>query len=177
VQFYVLFVLSLIAAVIHLARDRQPRTSRRVAEVFLLWLLVIFVGVGGVIGFIGHTVFAEQAAASIGWPVGNPFQTEVAIANLAFGVLGLLCYWFRSQFWAATVIGSSVWQLGDGAGHIHQIVVANNWSPNNAGAALYADIVVPLILIALLVVARRRSRDADRDRVVGADRGAQNPVE
>jgi hypothetical protein len=170
-QFYLFFVLSVIAAAIHLVRDRNPRTFRRVAEIFLLWLLVIFVGLGGVFGFIGHTVFADRAAASIGWPAGNPFQTEVAVANLAFGVLGVLCYWFRSEFWLATVIGSSVWQLGDAVGHVQQIVVANNWSPNNAGPALYADVLVPLILITLLVIARQRQPDVVHDRVVGSDRG------
>jgi hypothetical protein len=154
-QFAFFFVISLIVGAIHLLRDNHPRTAGRVAEVLLLWLLVINVGVGGVFGFIGHTVFADTAAASIGWPAGNPFQTEVAIANLAIGVLGILCYWFRDQFWLATVIGNAVWQLGDAVGHVRQIVIANNWSPNNAGPALWADIAFPIILIALLVIARR----------------------
>jgi hypothetical protein len=151
-QFYFFFIVSLIVAAVHLYRDRQPRTGRRIAEVFLLWLLVIDVGIGGVFGFIGHTVFADRAAASIGWPAGNPFQTEVVIANLAIGTLGILCYWFRSEFWSANVIGASVWLLGDAVGHIQQIIVAQNYSPNNAGAALFFnDIGLPLILIALLV--------------------------
>jgi hypothetical protein len=154
-QFYVFFVLSLIVAAIHSVRDTHPRTANRVAEILLLWLLVIDVGVGGVFGFLGHTVFAEIAAKSIGWPAGNPFQTEVAVANLAVGVLGLLCYRFRDQFWLATVIGNAVWQLGDAVGHVQQIIVADNWSPNNAGAALYNDIAIPVILIILLVLARR----------------------
>jgi hypothetical protein len=155
-QFYVFFVISLIVAAVHVLRDQQPRTSQRIAEIFLLWLLVIDIGVGGIFGFIGHTVFADRAAASIGWPAGNPFQAEVAVANLAIGVLGILCYWFRSEFWTATVIATAVWLLGDAGGHVQQIIVADNWSPNNAGAALYNDIAVPLILIALLVIARRR---------------------
>ena len=128
-QFYFFFIVSLIVAAVHLYRDRQPRTGRRIAEVFLLWLLVIDVGIGGVFGFIGHTDFADRAAASIGWPAGNPFQTEVVIANLAIGTLGILCYWFRSEFWSATVIGASVWLLGDAVGHVQQIIVAQNYSP------------------------------------------------
>jgi hypothetical protein len=154
-QFYFFFIVSLIVAAVHLYRDRQPRTGRRMVEVFLLWLLVINVGIGSVFRFIGHTVFADRAAASIRWPADNPFQTEVAIANLAFGTLGILCYWFRSEFWTATVFGSSVWMLGDAVGHIYQIIVAQNYSPNNAGAALsFNDIGIPLILIALLVYHR-----------------------
>lgn len=156
--FALLFVLSLIVAAAHLLRDTRPRTPNRIAEIVLLWLLVIAVGVGGVLGFIAHTVYADSTAASIGWPAGNPFQTEVAVANLAVGVLGILCYRFRDQFWLATVIAFAVWFLGDAVGHVHQIVVADNWAPNNAGPALYADIALPLILIALLVIARRPAR-------------------
>src|SRR5215216_4271824 len=60
------------------------------------------------IAFIGHTVFASSTAASIGWPAGNPFQTEVAVANLAVGCLGVLCYWLKDNFWVATVIANPV---------------------------------------------------------------------
>ena len=153
-QFYFFFILSLVVAAVHVYRDRQARTGRRIAEIVLLWLLVIDVGVGGVFGFIGHTVFADRAAASIGWPAGNPFQTEVAITNLSLGTLGILCYWLRGNFWIATVIATSVFQLGAAVGHIQQIIVAHNYHPDNAGPALYNDIVIPLVLIALLLYQR-----------------------
>ncbi len=153
--FIFFFIVSLIVAVVHLYRDKEPRTGARIVQIFLLWILVIDIGIGLVFGFIGHTVFADRTAASIGWPAGNPFQTEVAIANLAFGTLGILCYWFRGQFWTATVIGASVWLLGDAVGHIYQIIVAQNYAPNNAGAALFFQTIgVPLILNALLVYHR-----------------------
>src|SRR3954453_7078522 len=42
---------------------------------------------------LAHTVWADSTAVSIDWPTGNPFQTEVAVANLAIGVPGILCYW------------------------------------------------------------------------------------
>jgi uncharacterized protein DUF6790 len=72
------------------------------------------------------------------------------------GTLGLLCYWFRGNFWTATVIGASVWLLGDAVVHIYQIIVAHNYAPNNAGAALFFQVIgIPLILIALLVYQRR----------------------
>jgi hypothetical protein len=157
--FLFFFILGLIVGAIHLLRDKQPRTAGHVAEVLLLWLLVINTGVGTVFAFIAHTVFADSTAVSIGWPTGNPFQTEVAVANLAIGVLGILCYWFRAQFWLATVIGNAVWQLGDAVVHIRQIIVANNWAPNNAGVTLYTDIGIPIALIALLVIARRQAPD------------------
>jgi hypothetical protein len=126
---------------------------------------MITVGIQGVFGFIGHTVYADTTAASIGWPAGNPFQSEVAVANLSVGVLGILCYWMRGNFWVATVIGFSVWWLGDAVVHIRSIVVSANYAPNNAGVTFYLDILVPLILITLLAYYQRVNRQEEQERI------------
>ncbi len=149
--FLIFFVLSFIVAGLHIYRDKQPRTGKRIAEIVLLWLLVINTGFGGIWAFMGHTFAADEVAASIGWPAGNPFQTEVAVANLAIGILGILCYWFRDNFWTAAVIATSVWLLGAAAIHVREIVAAGNYNPGNAGLIFYMDIIGPLILIVLLV--------------------------
>ena len=151
-MFLIFFVLSFVVAGFHLYRDKQqPRTGRRIAKILLLWLLVINVGLGGIWAFIGHTLFAEQVAESIGWPAGNPFQAEVAVANLAVGTLGILCYWIRGNFWTATVIATSVWLLGAATIHVVEIVAEGNYNPGNAGLIFYLDILSPLLLIALLI--------------------------
>jgi hypothetical protein len=147
----VFLVLGLIVDAVHVYLDKQPRTKGRVAEIFLLWILVITVGIGSVFFFISHTVLADTTAASIGWPAGNPFQSEVAVANLTIATLGILCYWIRGNFWVATVIAFCVQWLGAAVVHIRDIVVAANYAPNNAGLTLYLDILMPMILIALLV--------------------------
>ena len=147
----VFLVLGLVVGAVHVYLEKQPRTRVRVAQIFLLWFLVIIVGVTGVFAFIGHTVYADATAQSIGWPTGNPFQSEVAVANLSVGILGILCYWMRGNFWIATVIGFSVWWLGDAVVHIRSIVVDANYAPDNAGVTFYLDILVPVLLIALLV--------------------------
>jgi hypothetical protein len=144
-------VLGLVVGAIHLYLDKQPRTKGRVAEIFLLWMLVITVGVLSVFFFISHTLLAKTTAQSIGWPAGNPFQSEVAVANLTIATLGILCYWMRGSFWVATVIAFSVQWLGAAVVHIREIVVAADYAPNNAGMTLYLDILIPVILIALLV--------------------------
>lgn len=158
----VFFIVALLVAGVHLYFDRQPRTKGRIVEIFLLWLLVLPVGLGGLWAFMGHTLFAEETAEFIGWPAGNPFQTEVAVANLTVGTLGILCYWIRGNFWIAAVIAASVWKLGAVATHIREIVVAGNYNPGNAGILFYMSIVVPLILIALLVYLERVDRHKER---------------
>lgn len=152
--FLILFVLSFVVASVHIYRDKQPRTGRRVAEIILLWLLVINTGLGGIYAFMGHTFAADEVARSIGWPEGNPFQTEVAVANLAIGTLGILCYWIRDNFWTASVIATSVWLLGAATIHVVEMVNANNYNPGNAGLIFYMDIIGPLLLIALLFYSR-----------------------
>ena len=161
-------VLGLVVGAVHVYLDNQPRTKGRVAQIFLPWLLVIPVGIGSVFSFIGHTVFADTTAASIGWPAGNPFQSEVAVANLTVGILGIPCYWMRGNFWVATVIGFCVWWLGDAVVHIREIVVAANYAPNNAGVTFYLAIVFPVILIALLVYYLRANRQEEHDRIHSA---------
>jgi hypothetical protein len=154
----VFLVLGLIVGAVHVYLDKQSRTKARVAEIFLLWFLIITVGIGSVSVFIAHTVFADSTAASIGWPAGNPFQSEVGVANLSIGTLGILCYWMRGNFWVATVIAFSVQRLGASVVHIRDIVVAANYAPNNAGMTLYLEILIPVILIALLVCYERVRR-------------------
>jgi len=151
IMFLIFFVLSFVVAGLHLYRDKQPRTGRRVAEILLLWLLVINTGLGGLWAFVGHTVFANDVAESIGWPTGNPFQTEVAVANLAIGTLGILCYWIRGNFWTAAVIATSIWLLGAAAIHVEEMVNEGNFNPGNAGLIFYMDIITPLLLVVLLV--------------------------
>jgi hypothetical protein len=157
-------VLGLIVGAVHVYLDKQPRTKGRVAEIFLQWFLVISVGLVSVVFFISHTLFADSTAASIGWPAGNPFQYEVAVANLTIGTLGILCYWIRGNFWIATVIAFSVQWLGAGMVHIRDIVVAGNYAPNNAGLTFYLDILMPVLLIALLVYYLRANRAEEHER-------------
>ena len=169
--FIILFVLSFVVGGMHVLMDKQPRTGERVAEILLLWLLVINTGFGGLYAFSGHVFAADEVAESIGWPTGNPFQTEVGVANLAIGTLGILSYWIRGNFWTAAVIATSVWLLGAAAIHVREMLGEGNYNPGNAGVVFYMDIIGPLLLIVLLIYSRR----ADRARTGLTD--GQRPAE
>src|SRR5258705_7202027 len=161
--FLLCFVLALAIAAVHLYLDKQPRTKERVVQTLLLWLLVVCVGIASVLTFIADAFFADRMATSLGWPPGNPFQSLVAVANLTIGVLGILCYWKRENFWVATVIAFAVWWPGAAVVHVRDMVVSGNYAPNNAGATVYMDILVPVILVALLIYYERlRGHEDDR---------------
>ncbi|HQD25081.1 DUF6790 family protein [Methanoculleus sp. DTU007] len=154
-----LLMLTAFAAAVHLIRERKTLSRIRVLEILVLWSLVVGFGVAGVVGFLGHTLAADAIATSIGWPAGNPFQQEVAVANLAVASLGLLAYWFRDSFWLAAVVAGSIFYFGAGIGHVYEVVARGNLAPNNAGMVLVYDLGLPLALILMyagLAVLRRR---------------------
>lgn len=133
---YLFLIIAVIGPIVQLLLSKAPRTKNRVFELFLVWFLFMMVGISSIWAFMGHVFFANEVAAIIGWPPGSPFQFEVGIANLAFGVLGLLSLKIRENFWVATVIGFSVFYLGAAYGHIINIIETGNMAPGNAGFAL-----------------------------------------
>lgn len=53
---------------------------------------LLTIGAGGILSFVRHALLHRSDAARLGWDVGraNPFQIEVGLANLAWGVVGVL---------------------------------------------------------------------------------------
>ena len=151
---YLNLVVVVVAAGLHLGLGKRPVSASRCVEVLLLYLLVIFAGVGGVMGFLGHTFKAREIALKIGWQP-SPFQFEVAVANLAFGVLGIMCIWQRRGFRTATGIGFATFLLGCGYGHVRDMMLYGNLAPYNVGPVLWVnDLAVPVIILLLLLVRR-----------------------
>ena len=126
-----------------------------------MWFFGGAVGVGGLVVTVSHVLFARATADQIGFPPGNPFQFEVAMANLAFAVLGLLCLRIRGRFWDATAIGFAVFYWGAAAGHLIELFANHNDAPYNSGPMLITDIGVPVILLAALVRLRTVQGDPE----------------
>jgi hypothetical protein len=158
---YLSLAALVVAAGLHLWLGKQPVLATRCVEVLLLYLLVIFAGVGGVMGFLGHTFKAQEIALKIGWQT-SPFQFEVAAANLAFGVLGLMCIWQRRGFWTATGIGYAIFLLGCGYGHVRDMMLHGNLAPYNVGPVLWVnDLGIPVVILILLLVRRHLASTQD----------------
>ena len=142
--------IALIGATIHRHRDSRPRSAARTLEIFLVWWMVVAVGIAAIFGAMFHFFDGPTTAREIGFTNGDGgFQTEVAFGDLAIGVLGVLCARFRDGFLLAAVITVSISYLGDGYGHLHQTAIHDNHAPDNTGLLLWSDFIVPLIAIAL----------------------------
>jgi hypothetical protein len=167
--FLVFAAIALIGAAIHRHRDSQPRSTARTLEIFLIWWMVVAVGIAAIFGSMFHFFDGPDTAREIGFSNGDGgFQTEVGFADLAIGVLGVLCARFRDGFLLAAVIAVSICYLGDAYGHLHQAAIHDNHAPDNTGLTLWADFIAPLVAIALYSSWRRASGGiseprADRD--------------
>jgi hypothetical protein len=133
------------------------RTLHSSTDVILQFTLVGVVGLGGLFAASGHLFNGREVAAGIGWAPDNPFQAEVGFANLAFGILGVLCAWQGPAFWAAVAIGEAVFLFGAGTTHVRDLRRRGNRSPLNAGPMLWFDFVLPTALLGLLVAHRLSS--------------------
>jgi hypothetical protein len=162
VPFLFFAAIALLGAAVHLHRDDQPRSRARTLEIFLVWWMVIAVGVAAIFGAMFHLFDGPGTAREIGYTNGDGgFQTEVGFADLAVGILGVLCARSRDGFVLAAVIAVSVCYLGDAYGHLHQAAIHDNHDPDNTGLLLWSDFIVPLVAIGLYA-ASRGNRTSDR---------------
>lgn len=150
-------VLAALGASIHIAVSRKRRTgSGVILRTYLLYLFFIYVGLMGLLTAYAHVFRPVQTSASIGWST-SPYEYEVGMADLTVGVLGVLCLWFRGNFWLATAIANAVWLLGDAVGHVRQVVANNNHAENNSGLFLYLEFLAPLVILGLTLYHRRKT--------------------
>jgi NADH:ubiquinone oxidoreductase subunit 6 (subunit J) len=157
VPFLFFAAVALIGAAVQAHREGD-RDAARTLEIFLVWWMVVAVGVAAIFGAMFHLFDGPSTAREIGYTNGDGgFQTEVGFADLAIGVLGVMCARFRDGFLLAAVIAVSIAYLGDAYGHLHQEAVHDNHDPDNTGLLLWSDFIVPLVAIALYA-AWRRSR-------------------
>jgi len=136
----------------------KERTRGKILEV----ITMVTFGIGGfasIASFITHFFFSDMVASSIGWPLGSPFQKEVAGANLAVGLLGFLGFW-RRDFWLPYVIAKTAFLWIAGITHVVDLVQHQNLATGNAGLTLYMDFIWPLVYILLLWLTARYGKPA-----------------
>lgn len=151
----VLFVLLPLAiAGTQIALDKSTNTRERKLEVVLIYLFGLGIAGSGIGGFFAHFFLSDTVAEAIGWPVGNPFQLEIAFANLAIGILGIIAVGRRDGFREATVIAATVFSVGASVVHIMDIAETGNLAPGNT-IQNFNNLLRPALLIWFLAASRR----------------------
>lgn len=140
-----MLILALLFILLHKLIKRHIPES----EIIYRWLAFFALGLSSLYAFVMHAFFPNLAANNIGWTT-NPFQYEVAMANLAIGVIAILSFNASYGFRLATVIAAVFWLWGDAVGHILQIIKFHDFSQGNAGSWLVMDIILPFMLIIVI---------------------------
>lgn len=144
-----LFVLSVLCAGAVIAFKPKPINKAEGIEILFSYFLLFNIGISYFYNFVMHVFFGDLAAQFIGW-AQSPFQLEVGFASLGFAVVGLISFWSKVSFRAATVIAPALFLWGAAGGHIYQMIVAHNFASGNAGVIFWTDIFMPIIGFTLL---------------------------
>jgi len=144
------FVLAVAVALAR--RDGRPLASR-----LLDWMLILPVGLSFLWAGLFHVFAPQIAAAAIGWQV-SPFQFEIAIADIAIGLVGIAAFWQSLAFKAAVVAYIVLFDIGVAIGHVRQALVNDDYAADNFGLLLVLTVVQAVLLPVLLWLAARAAR-------------------
>jgi hypothetical protein len=118
-------------------------------------MLFFAVGLSGIWGFIMHAFYPEFTSAEIGWQ-STPFEYEVAITNLAMGIMGIFAPFSSTGFKKATAVLVAIFLIGAAVGHIHQIISVHNMHSGNVGTILWTDFLIPIVLWIAIIFGREK---------------------
>ncbi|MGD9048370.1 MAG: hypothetical protein PVF77_09975 [Anaerolineae bacterium] len=151
---FVFTIVPLLLAAAVILVDRSVSSRERRLETVLILLFALGVAGAGIANFLAHFFLSDIVAESIGWEAGSPFQLEVAFANLALGVLGIVATGRRDGFREATVLAATIFAFGATLVHVLDIVATGNLAPGNTLQNV-ANLVRPALLIGFLAASRR----------------------
>ena len=162
VRVFVFALLPLLLAGVVMLFDRSTSSREKRLETVLIFLFAIAVAGSGISNFLAHFFLSDIVAESIGWEAGSPFQLEVAFANLALGVLGMVAVGRRDGFREATVIAVTVFALGATIVHLMDIAATGNLAPGNT-LQNATNLLRPALLIGFLAASRRAQTAPDSE--------------
>jgi len=153
---YIQIVVTVISII-----SRRIATRNQLRESLLETITTMTIGLSGWFtisaGLFGHIIYADQVAASIGWPLDSGFQMELGFASIGIGIVGFMGFWNQST-WLPFIIIKTFFGWGAGFTHILHAVQHNNFSPNNVGIILYWDFIFPVVMIMLYLLYRRQQQ-------------------
>lgn len=119
-------------------------------HILLLYYIVFGIGIQGLASGIMQTCYSESVAQYVKWPL-CPFMKELGLANISFGVLGILSLWMNRGWQSATAFGYALFLMLTGLRHAVEIV-QKGLNPGDSGTFMYVDFVMSFILFTLLIL-------------------------
>lgn len=150
-----MFVLALFFIVLHKIFFRGKIASD---EIVYRWMALFPLGLTGVYIFVMHAFYPGIADAAIGW-APSPFEYEVAVADLALGVVAILSFNASLGFRLAAVIANVIFLMGCAFNHLYLMILQGNYNVGNAGSWLWLDdLVLPLIMLLCIISLSRQKQ-------------------
>ena len=144
------WLCGIVVAVLHLL-IRKTSSLEKKLEIFLLYQMIFTIGITGVIGFMGHCIFFERTAQSIGWVPHRQFQFELGASELGWAIAGFLGILIRKPlYWLGISIIPATMYFLAGCQHMWEVVTIGNYAPGNLWTGV-ADFIVPLTLFVLFI--------------------------
>ena len=133
---YIQIFVTLLSIGIHLLATRGKSRSETVLELVTIYTIGLAGWFSISSGLFGHILYADEVAATIGWPLNSGFQMELAFAAIGIGLVGGIGFWNRS-FWLPFIIAKTTFMWGAAFTHILHQVRDHNFSPSNTGIIVY----------------------------------------
>jgi len=151
---YTQIIVTIVSISLHLYNTRNTNGKESVIETMTIYTLGLSGWFSIMSGLFGHIIYADQVAASIGWPVNSGFQMELGFAYIGIGLVGFLSFWNKA-YWLPFIIMKLIFGWGAGLTHILHMIQDNNFSPSNTGIVVYWDFIFPVVMIVLYLLQRR----------------------
>ncbi len=148
-----------VLGILHIRRKKNVEGFHKY-ECLLHYFLFIGVGLQGLITGVMQIFYPDYIAAYAKWPV-SPFLAEVGMANVAFGILGILSLFYKKGWQTATGLGYALFLGMAAIGHIKSAWMDHNFSLGNVGPTLWSDIIISLSILFLLFAHRREKTAHD----------------
>jgi len=152
--FLIYYVIGWIVGLVAIFVTGSMKDIASAAYTLLLYQLTVTVGLTGILGGYGHLFLRDRVARSIGWPTGTLFQVELGYCSLGMGLLGVMSFWYRDNFWLATIVFTTVFLIGAAIVHIKEMLQKRNFNPGNAITTI-PDILIPITLFVLWFIAKK----------------------
>ncbi len=143
-------IIPILIGTVHCIWKRHiPNYSK--IEYFLIYFLTISVGLQNLI--IGHLdmYHSDVVANYIGWD-NSQFLIELGKAHMAFGVMGILSFWFRGGWRSATAFGSGLFLLMAGIGHFEYYLYHAHPHKEIIATLAATDLIIAGFLFILLTL-------------------------
>lgn len=145
------FPLVMLLLSVLIAFSRNTNFFNRLCNAILFFA----VGFTGIWGFVLHEFYSDITAANIGWQ-SNPFEHELAVADLAMGIIGVIACFASNGYKKATATFVSIFLIGIAVEHIRQIILVHNVHPGNIGTILWTYMLIPVVLWSAILFSKEK---------------------